>query len=474
MRAPRRAQQTINRLKAERRITAEGVDWLTLATDPFHDTDIRSVGYPDLNTCNSITQCYTFTQTIRQPSALGTGIWDAHIFLNPISRLETFSSGATEAVMAPMTYIPKAGELTSTPATGALFNSGYNVVTGSSGFDYTNNIFQAGASLAYPRNASNGQYRLVAAGVEVVNTTPVLQRGGSCTAYRQPSHTNARSCSVWYSTGPNDYSQQVNTYILPPTTQSLAQLIPTSKTWGAEEGLYACATQSTEHNPFLDPMMAIPFMRPAPALVDLTGVTTQKAWTYPIAITSGSRGPTQLLAKLLPFDVHGAFFTGLSPETTLQVTVKYYIERIPTTSDPDLLVLSRPSPQYDPMAIEIYSRAMSELPVGVKVGENPLGEWFNDILDVVAEFAPAMGSVFGPMGATAGSALATGARAWRNARPVMGPTSTLQLGPAPPPPRRASRPQQQPQGQQSKKKKANKKKKAQQRANKPQATYIRI
>jgi hypothetical protein len=147
------------------------------------------------------------------------------------------------------------------------------------------------------------------------------------------------------------------------------------------------------------------------------------------------------LSKLLPFDVNGSIFTGLSNETTLQVTVKYYVERIPTVSDPDLLVLSRPSPQYDPMAVEIYSRAMSELPVAVAVGENPLGEWFNDVLDTVSEFAPALGSVFGPMGAAAGSTLAAGARTWRNQRQGQVQTqSPSQVRVTPNRPRRPPRP----------------------------------
>jgi hypothetical protein len=444
MRATRRAQNTINRLLVDRRVTAEGIDWLTLATDPFHDTDIRAVGYPDLNTCNSITQCFTLTQTIRAPPTASGGIWDAHVFLNPISRLDTSNSTNQEALLSPMTYFPKTGEITAATANGAPFNSGYNVVTYASGLDYnTAGATPAALALAYPRAASNGQYRLVSAGFEIVNTTPVLQRGGSITSYRQPSHTNVRSTAVWYGTGPNDYAQQVNTYIAPPLTQSLAQLIPTSKTWGAEEGVYSTATQSTELNPFLDPMMCVPLCRPAPSLAELTPLQSQTARTIAFAIASGSRGGSGTLAKLLPYDIHGAFLTGLSPETTLQVTVKYYVERVPTTSDADLLVLSRPSPQYDPMAIEIYSRAMAELPVGVKVGENPLGEWFNDVLDVVAEFAPSLGSVLGPMGSAAGLALGKGAKTWRDARSVPS-TSQFQLGPAPPvPPRRSSRPKKQ-------------------------------
>lgn len=433
MKTNRRAQAIVNRLLGEKKLTAEGLAWLTLATDPFHDTDIQAMGYPDLNTCNSITQCFTLTQTIRAPSTAVGGIWDAHVFFNPISRLEPMISGPNETVLEPMNFAAKTGEVFLPVLGGARFNSGFNVVSMPAGLTYVDaGATQAAASLSYPRSGSTGQFRLVGAGFEVVNTTPVLQRGGSVTCYRQPSHTNARSCSVWVA-NVNDYQQQVNTFMLPPLSQSEAQLIPTSKTWGAEDGVYSVCAQSSEINPFLVPMGSLPFQQLAPSLSDLSPLVNRPAYTYRTAIVNGSRGSTLLLAKLLPYDLNGSIFTGLSPETTLQVTVKYYIERIPTVNDPDLLVLSRPSPQYDPMAVEIFSKTLSELPVAVKVGENPLGEWFNDILDVVSEFAPSLGAVFGPMGAAAGATLGAGAKSWRNTRAVPS-TTQFTLGPAPAPP----------------------------------------
>jgi len=97
----------------------------------------------------------------------------------------------------------------------------------------------------------------------------------------------------------------------------------------------------------------------------------------------------------LPFDTHGCIITGLQPQATLQVTVKYFVERIPTIAQPDLLVLTRPPSPYDGLALEIYSRVMTHLPVGVPVSENPLGEWFNDIMSTIAEWAPRVGALIG-------------------------------------------------------------------------------
>jgi len=79
----------------------------------------------------------------------------------------------------------------------------------------------------------------------------------------------------------------------------------------------------------------------------------------------------------------------------MQVTTRYYIERNPTVADPNLLVLARTPCPYDPVVQEIYTRCMEELPVGVKVGMNPLGEWFTEVLQGIGEWAPKIGSALG-------------------------------------------------------------------------------
>jgi len=62
-------------------------------------------------------------------------------------------------------------------------------------------------------------------------------------------------------------------------------------------------------------------------------------------------------------------------------------ERFPTPSEPDLVVLAAPSAAFDPCALELYSRCMGKLPVGVPQGMNPLGEWFKDVLRKVTHYA---------------------------------------------------------------------------------------
>jgi len=120
--------------------------------------------------------------------------------------------------------------------------------------------------------------------------------------------------------------------------------------------------------------------------------------------------------RALPWDNNGCIFTGLSKQSTLQVTVKYFIERIPTIRQPDLLVLARPPAPYDPVAMELYNRALSQLPCGVMVKENPLGEWFNDVLGAVVDYAPKIGQIFGTGGALIGNTVAKVAKSTLESR----------------------------------------------------------
>ncbi len=111
---------------------------------------------------------------------------------------------------------------------------------------------------------------------------------------------------------------------------------------------------------------------------------------------------------LLPWDISGCVFTGHTLTQTFQVTVKYYFERLPTTTNPDLIVLTKVPAPHDPVVLEIYSRAMWTLPIAVMVKENPLGEWFEDVLNAVSSVLPTIGtalSSFFPPAGVIGSGL---------------------------------------------------------------------
>jgi hypothetical protein len=101
----------------------------------------------------------------------------------------------------------------------------------------------------------------------------------------------------------------------------------------------------------------------------------------------------------------GAFFTGLSNQSSLTVTLNCWIEYFPSPIDQSLVVLATPSPRYDLIAQEIYSEALADMPVGVMVKENGLGDWFKDTVAKVSSWAaPALSAVPHPLAQAAASA----------------------------------------------------------------------
>ncbi len=408
IRAPRKAKAILDRLLANRQVTQGGLDWLVTATDPFHDSETTPTGFPDTNTCHSIPQCFTYTQSIAKDASISSTNWDAHIFFAPYSyNLSSSPVVGSDTPLTAMFYEPATGKV-STLANRPELYSGYNCIQTNQGANWSQAVTtsvnvteQIGTPLL------GGMFRLVACGLEVVNTTPDLYKGGSVTVYRSPSLVNSSSKSIYYT---NFQRVPAQVFSLPPFSQSEAQLYPSSRTWSALEGAYCVGTLNTTDVPYQVAMNSqVLGMQPPPldALKDNTAVMA--CWTTSTNLTGAGENA---LGQVLPFDTHGVVFGGLSPQSTLQVTVKYYVERIPTVSEPDLLVLSRKPPTYDPLALEIYTRVLAELPVGVMVKDNPLGEWFNDVLSTVAEMAPLIGSTMGPMGVAAGRALARGSNHW--------------------------------------------------------------
>lgn len=406
--ATRSARKVIDNLIATKQLSQDGLNWLIQATDPFHDASTPTVGYPDISGSQSVVQTFSQTSIVTTPLGSSPALWDAHLFFNPMT-YNWFNGSPT--VPAGLFRSTITGKGIWTAATnGSIIYGGYNALTLGTGLDWQNASSIGGSSvnptIAIPATACSGLTRLVAAGMEVVNVTPTLYRGGSCTVFRSPS-TETSNLVI------GGALVTMDGCAVPPSTQSQAQTYPTSKTWGAEEGCYVVAPMSNENNPFLNitpnEVMAL---QPFPS-----GLGTNNAmfaWTNPAGVLGA--GPPQACQYLLPFDTHGAIFTGLQPQAVLQVTTRYYFERIPTITQPDLLVLVRPPADYDSMALELYCKAIQALPVGVMVKENPLGEWWNDVLETVAEYAPAVGGIFGPVGSTIGNVIGTGAKSVLNSR----------------------------------------------------------
>jgi hypothetical protein len=486
-RMPRRAKAILNNMLRERLITPEGVRWLILATDPFHDEQVDNPGHPSMAITKSIRQTVHSTFAVNNNGL--TGSYDVHVFFLPLTPCFTQADGLvakqladgnfigismseekelndwkrvasllqggseeqkavlkkiseTEARMererfkiklktkAPTTVtqtgyfrttIDEFGTMTQT-GSGIKLYAGWNIIVVPTGEDW----YSSTSAISLPNESINptyasGVWRLCTSGIEVTNTTAQIYKNGAVTTYRSPSCSTPTSVDVVEDTRMNLTLRGAVT--LPPGTVEDASIYPNSETWAAEKGVYMVSTLNNAENGYY---MPTPGAAGAVVPRDYTDLQVGAGWLgwMPDLQDFGLRQLNSSLSTTLPMDVTGCVFSGLTNESTLQVTSRYYFEKIPTWADPNLLVLATHGCPYDPVALEIYSRALPSLPVGVEVGMNPLGEWFTEVMQGVADWAPKIGNALGSLGIPVVGAIgnlvgdAAGAAAKKNRTPA--------------------------------------------------------
>lgn len=255
-------------------------------------------------------------------------------------------------------------------------------VANSTGFAYT------GLGYDDAVGGAPGMARVIGCGFEVTNTTADLYKQGSVVVYRKEwdkADANIRVAATSYA------NTLVKAYSGLPRTLSEAYRLPGSRQWAAEEGCYVTGTFEDLHCPMVG-------FAPTPVMVG----------NYPISYSlAGGVGPgyrNYMIDGSVPIDgsthimhqtglaLSGAYFSGLSLQTTLQVTLKVFLEIQPCTIDP-FIDFATPSADYDPVVLELYSRTVSTMPAGVPKGDNDGGDFFRGILKVVSAVAPTIGTV---------------------------------------------------------------------------------
>jgi hypothetical protein len=343
-------------------LTKQGKNWLIQALDPFHDTDVPPTGFPDANIGGSIVQEVKSSIQISAPSSVTSGTWDLHAFNLSNLLLGTIYQGGFQA---------KFDAAASSPVTAG----GVVILTGPTGsaLNLSNTTSTTGvASLPLPFEYLTGSSRVVAMGFEGVNTTSDLYRQGLVTVYRQPQP------AVQVVNYPEEFeppATPANMYLCTDAPSSIdqAMLLEGSRQWKAADGSYSVVTFSSVDCP-------------ARQLSNASGVYLAETISdSSIALCAYSRASAYSNSSAYldnhNFNMSGAYYTGLSLQTTITINVVYYIERFPSCFNPTLAVLTSPSIPYDSMALELYARAMTGMPPGVPQYENGLGEWFRDVID---------------------------------------------------------------------------------------------
>lgn len=414
-------------------LTAHGLQFIEKSLDPFHDTELGAVDFPDGRSQRVVVKEVNQSITLSNPGA----IWDCHIAVIPdlFRDINNTTSAVTDASalfsdkMSPG-LVDQRGAMTSMGGGVA-----YSIVsTGAQ-------TFVPGGSNApsvSPGSQITGRSRVVGMAFEVHNVTEELYRSGSVTCYRTASGREmdcvqfAPETAEVQTVGPLTinlgFPRPTIRRSMPPNTEAEALILPGSRQWGAERGCYVVGVLDDPDVEYKSwdtvPRVytsAYDFVRATPAN-PTTGAAHVSTPVY-VLDTAGTLTLTSPASTDQSFDTvmrqSGAYFTGLSTQTKLRLNVKYLIACQPDSDDP-LVTLAKPGGAADNLALEIYSRCVEKLPPGVPVSENAAGDWFRGLLGVVSQVAPIVGSAFGPAGAAIGNAVGTAARAGQAA---LGPAS---------------------------------------------------
>jgi hypothetical protein len=433
-RIPRTAVSKLRSLLGGKQLTPDGLRYIVNAADPFSDQPIEAVGYPD--SCGVNTVCYVVTEQTTISAPTGTvANWDCHVafmpFMSPTGAQSTYVTRAN-AVGQPTWFAPLSD--TSGPPTETASYSMFTVQACPAGDSTFLNSADFPRSPLYQSTDHLAQYgnapaRIVSAGFEVTNTTAPLYKQGTVTTYRQPAVVQADYLAMTDpfnnlvpTTAHTHYPEQreFNLLTLPPATAAdVNQLLQFggARQWDADEGCYVVAAQNSVVNP-LQSASNVPIgFRVANAATGWSSLQLNPNGSYglPVGVelvantafldsvlapvTSGllSNSLSPSMNRVLPYDQSGAYFQGLSPQTTFQLVTRVIIEVAPDIGNTSVLSLAHPSPAYDPLALEMLTRTMRELPTGVMVKENGLGDWFADVAGDLVSLIPVVGRFAAPL-----------------------------------------------------------------------------
>jgi len=444
-----RAKDPMEGLCKERLISPEACDWVKYSLDPFHDLQLDNLkAYPDVSTEPSVVVKIRQAITVSSPfEATSNENWDCHIVLSPIdfARARINDAGADDgSTIRPAGVYPQGNNATgaaSTPAgyirtdvgtdkdvnlcgrmDGLLINSVPNKSADDANLTYTpghcpqdpdtvNGHQLQGLHLDkyLDFDATDlGVYRLVYSGFEVVNTTAQIYKQGACTVYEygnsfEPASTNTNtltSASPPYAGW--DPGVQTTMFRQPPNNLAEAKIMPGSHSWAAQDGCYNTAKFQTD-NPFqavTNRNFALCQNQTSAGSKggyygDSGGAFENTLGSFissrAVSRSGGTASGEQEAVPAVHYsrmNTTGAYFTGLSPQTTLFITWRVGLERLPAANKPMFLALAQPSASYDPNALVLYSLVASALPPGVPQGYNDAGRWFRAIADVAKAAIP--------------------------------------------------------------------------------------
>lgn len=399
-------------------LSDDGCTFLMKALDPFHDTPLKHHGLPDNASSKSVVREYKRSMVVDRSNLDGDGKWNFRVDLLPFlsatldangifngidvqDAVSIFGLGEIQQTLAnPENHIGKLYPLTVKKYNNAAgANKCYPGSTYDAAFTFVDSVNRKTSGLAPVDYADFSQQlvRVVACGFEVTDITPAQYRGGQATCYRMQTEydTEKHTLELLDATGafPGSRFTPCNILALPPPTAAAMLQLPHTKQWNAEEGCYAIGildpevmdewTSVLDHSPFV-------FTNHLATMAQNVGANPN-FWKAPNNPVPGDRIPPPIPIFITSTETNGVLFEGLDPNAVFQINARWMIEYVPDMFDNDM-VLADQSAAYDPAAIEVYCRTIRNLPPGVFVSENPLGEWFDYVMNIVSTVAVPVGA----------------------------------------------------------------------------------
>lgn len=429
-------------------------NYLKVQLDPYHDKTIKFEGAPTSRSATSVCLCYNQEMTISADdfTNINEPTWDAHFAMFPmINTITAYLSDeigglnrldeTSNALIYPMSvHAVDSGKPT---YSGEL---GDNLITSMKGFDLKGVMtFQTGQ----PLNDGPGRrvLRIVGESFEVIDESPDIYQQGAVTVYRYPlslepvNYTYVQDMATatpkWALNGPpqtpGEFKQYLNCVQIkaPPINTASAVLVPGAETWKAREGVYMVGAQY---------LSEVPFKQVDETIINLVGYSPATRPTYDpgyfsftdksVVVSSGQsvfQGGTDPindspnLNAIFPYNLSGAYFTGLSTQyTTLRLRYRVYVEILTDPADNILAPLASATLPYEQDLQQFCMRVIATQPAGVPQTWNPAGEKWVKVLNTIGEVAqdlgPALSKISPQLGLFVGSGGSLLSRATRKKR----------------------------------------------------------
>jgi hypothetical protein len=394
----RRALSYLAKLQGLHGVPEDSLRAMLNMCNPFPDDVSQRVGFPDGQPVPTLVVEDTYETNIACPASITTGTWDAHIALLPKASVGpvvqkqtspyisggnvvngTGTSGYT-AILAPLTIMAA--------QSGTAMYPHLRSITGTSGAtDYSIGSYDTGALIA----SYGGSFRKIGEGVELINQSAMLYRGGTAYSYRlKPGVRNNAYVSASTFTAGNVVPSGNTVLDSPPGTVADIVNLGTTHASDASDGAYAInLPRNIDEMGFRAPNGGyMLFEFPADSN---EAITAQKSYALDWDVDTG-------------YCYAGVFLTGLSLQSAFRLRYRTYWEFLPGVGVQSLSMMriSTPGPEYNPVVHEALRLVIRHMPAGCRYVDNPLGEWFDSLLSIVEAAAPAVGAAISPFFGPAG------------------------------------------------------------------------